>query len=65
MRAGEVIISPSGTALACDGRQLELTCSITGRVLEWNVNLSLVDDTFKYVLEGISQIFPSHTIRVT
>jgi hypothetical protein len=64
LHAGEVIISPSGTALACDGDQLELTCSLTGRVLEWNINLLLVDDSFEYVLEGISQTFPSHTIRV-
>jgi hypothetical protein len=54
MCAGEVIISPSGTALACDGDQLELTCSLTARVLEWNINLLLEDDSFKYVLDDIS-----------
>jgi hypothetical protein len=64
MRAGEVTISPSGIALACDGDQLELTCSLTGRVLEWNINLSLTDDSFKYVLDGVSQTFPSHTVTV-
>ena len=57
-------VSPSGTALACDGDQLELTCSLTGRVLEWNINLLLEDDSFEYVLDSVSQISPSHTITV-
>ena len=34
---GEVTLSPSGTALVCDGGQLELTCTVTGRILEWRV----------------------------
>ena len=57
-------ISPSGTARACDGDQLELTCSLTGRALEWNINLLLEDDSFEHVLDSISQILPSHTVTV-
>ena len=64
MNAGEVTISPSGIALACDGDQLELTCHITGRVFEWDINLILEDDGFKSVLDSVSQILPSHTITV-
>ena len=65
MNAGEVLISPSGTALACDGGQLELTCSLlTGRLLEWNVNLLPEDDSFEYVLDSLTLTLPSHTVRV-
>ena len=64
MHAGEVTISPSGTALACDGDQLELTCHITGRVLEWNINVLLEDDHFESILDSVSQTLPSHTITV-
>ena len=64
MNAGEVTISPSGIALACDGDQLQLTCHVTGRVLEWNINVLLEDDRFKSVLDSISPTLPSHTITV-
>ena len=64
MNAGEVSISPSGTALACDGDQLELTCSLTGRVLEWNIHLLPEDDSLEYVLDSVSQILPPHTVIV-
>ena len=64
MHAGEVTISPSGTALVCDGDQLELTCHITGRVLEWDINVLLEDDRFKSVLDSVSPILPSHTVTV-
>ena len=64
MNVGEVSISPSGTALACDGYQLEMTCSLTGRVLEWNINLLPEDDSFRHVLDSISPTVPSHTITV-
>jgi hypothetical protein len=40
---------------------MEINLSLTGRVLEWNINLSLVDDSFKSVLDGVSQILPPHT----
>ena len=64
MHAGEVTISPSGIALACDGDQLELICHTTGRALEWNINVLLKDDRFKSVLDSVSPILPSHTITV-
>ena len=58
------MISPSGTAVVCDGDQLELTCRLTGRVLEWNINLLPEDVNLEHVLDSISQTIPSHTIRV-
>ena len=64
MHAGEVSISPSGIALACDEDQLELICHITGRALEWDINVLLEDDSFKYVLDSVSPILPSHTVIV-
>ena len=48
----------------CDGDQLELTCSLTGRVLEWNIILMPEDQSLEHVLDGVSQISPSHTITV-
>ena len=45
-------ISPSETALACDGDQLELTRSLTGRVLEWNISLMPEDHSLEQVTEG-------------
>ena len=42
---GAVTISPSGTASACRGDQLELTCDITGRFLEWSFPLIPEGDT--------------------
>ena len=42
---GAVTISPSGTASACQGDQLELTCVITGRFLEWSFPLIPEGDT--------------------
>ena len=64
MRAGEVSITPSGTALVCDGDQLELICHTTGRVLEWDINVLLKDDHFKSVLDSVSPTLPSHTVTV-
>ena len=33
-------LSPLGTASVCSGDQLELTCSIMGSVLEWQINVT-------------------------
>ena len=30
------MISSPGIALVCDGDQLELTCNITGSLVQWN-----------------------------
>ena len=43
MHAGDVIISPSGVATVCSGRQLELTCSTSGPIHDWS--FSFVQDT--------------------
>ena len=64
MHAGVVTISPSGTALVCDGDQFEFTCHIMGRVLEWDINVLVEDDRFKSVLDSVSQTLPSHTVTV-
>ena len=34
---GLAMISPNGTALVCDGDQLELTCNTSGSQVEWTV----------------------------
>ena len=35
-----VALSPSGIASVCSGDQLELTCSVMGSVLEWQINVT-------------------------
>ena len=47
MYTGEVIISPSRMAYVCDSvdGQVELTCSIPGRFLEWRFSLTLDDSS--------------------
>ena len=57
-------VSPPGKALACNGDQLELMCSLTGRVLEWNVILLPEDGSLEYVLDSVTQMLPSHTVTV-
>ena len=38
--AGLVTLSPSRIASVCSGDQLELTCNVTGSVLEWRINVT-------------------------
>ena len=57
-------ISPSKTALACDGEQLELMCSLTGRILETSDNLMPEDNRFESVVDFVTQTFPIHTVTV-
>ena len=42
---GAVIISPPGVAPVCDGDQLELTCTTTGRQLEWRFSVIRGNET--------------------
>ena len=51
-----VSTSPSGVATVCSGDQLELTCNITGRILDWS--FFMIDDETgaarKYAMRGIT-----------
>jgi hypothetical protein len=68
--AGAVTINSPGInaeiAPVCSGDELELTCIISGRVLEWNITLMppSEDTTFEYPLNSLDQAFPLHTITV-
>ena len=46
MHAGNVMISPSGVATVCSGRQLELTCTTSGR----NTSIVLQEWSFSFTL---------------
>ena len=42
--SGEVTLYPSGTALVCDGGQLEFICNITGNFLQWSIAVPTDDN---------------------
>jgi hypothetical protein len=68
--AGAVTINSPGSnadvAPVCSGDELELTCNIPGRVLEWNISQLMPpeDLTFKIVLDSVEPSFPVHTTTV-
>ena len=57
-----MIISPSGIASACQGDQLELTCTTTGMYLEWSVSPILEGETTARTYTQ-TEIFGSYTTR--
>ena len=62
--SGAVILSPSETAQVCVGDDLEFTCSIMGRLLEWS--FPLIMDSFRPFTHGItaSGSAEAQTLRV-
>jgi hypothetical protein len=68
--AGAVTINSPGSnadvAPVCSGDELELTCNIPGRVLEWNISQLIPQEylTFKLVLDSVEPSFPVHTTMV-
>ena len=66
MLVGGVTISSTDIVPACSGDDLQLTCNMPGRVLEWTISLMPPEDMmFKYVLDSVQQPFPVHTITVS
>ena len=61
-----VILSPPEVAPVCSGDNLELTCTIPGRGLEWVITLMPLseDTTYEYPLNSLEQSIPIHTIKV-
>jgi hypothetical protein len=65
--AGAVTLIPPEVAPVCSGDELELTCIVPGRILEWTVSLMPLseDMTFEYPLTSPDpDPLPSHTIKV-
>jgi hypothetical protein len=68
--AGAVTINSPGinaeVAPVCSGDELELNCTISGRVLEWTVLLMppSEDTTFEHVLDSVQHPLPVHTKTV-
>lgn len=62
--SGTVTLSPSEIAQVCVGNNLEFTCNITGRVLEWH--FPLIMDSFRPFTHGIaaSGSAEAQTLRV-
>ena len=64
--SNNVILSPPEVAPVCSGDELELTCTIPGRALEWFITLMPPEDiTFEHPLNSVEQIIPVHTITVS
>ena len=67
---GSVTINSPGindeVAPVCSGDELELTCTISGRVLEWNITLMPLseDMTFKSIVDSVAPSFQPHTQTV-
>ena len=59
-----VILSPPEVAPVCSGDELELTCTVPGRVLEWFITLPQ-DMTIEHPVNSVEQFFPVHTVTVS
>ena len=61
-----VFLSPPEVAPVCSGDELELTCTVPGRALEWFITLmpTSEDVTFEHPLNSVEQSLPVHTIKV-
>ena len=60
-------ISPGGTASACLGEQLELTCDTTGNFLEWSFNLIYENGTSRrsmLTIQSIGESDQMHQFRI-
>ena len=54
-------------APVCSGDELELSCAVSGRALEWNVSIPWMPPefmTFQYTLNSVEQSLPDHTIKI-
>ena len=53
-------------APVCSGDELELICTVSGRVLEWVITLMPLseDTTYEYPLNSVEQSLPVHTIKI-
>ena len=62
----DVILSPPEVAPVCSGDELELTCAVPGRALEWVITLMPPEDTtYEYpLINSVEQSLPVHTIKV-
>ena len=59
-------LRPPEVAPVCSGDELELTCTIPGRGLEWVITLMppSEDTTYEYPLNSVEMSLPVHTIKV-
>ena len=66
-RLAAVMLFPPDIAPVCSGDELELTCAILGRALEWNVSIPWTPPefiTFKHTLTSLERSSPYHTITI-
>ena len=66
IHAGSVTINSFGinadVAPVCSGDELEINCTVPGRVLEWTVSLLPPEDTtLKSIVDSVSLSFQPHT----
>ena len=64
---GVTISSSADIAPVCNGDELELTCTVLGRALEWNVSIPWMPPEFmtlKHTLTSVERISPDHTITI-
>ena len=62
--ANTVFLSPHEVAPVCGGNELELTCTVSGRGLEWVITLPQ-DMTIEHPVNSVEQSFPVHTVTVS
>ena len=65
--ARAVMLFPPNIAPVCGGDELELTCAVSGRALEWNVSIPWMlpeFSTFKHSLTSVERSSPDHTITI-
>ena len=66
-RSRAVMLIPPNIAPVCSGDELELTCVVPGRALDWNVSIpGMLPEfsTFKHTLTSVERSSPNHTITI-